>query len=100
MRKPPIKHAQMLGKVFPQANIKFDPHEDCIANDSHKKKKRFVSPKSSCTTVVLLKKFQKYLPKGEARKKLIDKNQIKTVNLSRTMTPKEVKSIIVRALSN
>jgi hypothetical protein len=86
----------MLGRVFPQAKLKFDPHEKSVSKDSHMKKKKY-TPKCSSITIVLLKNFQLFLPKGDARKKLTDEDRIKTVSLNRKMTPKQVKSVIIRA---
>lgn len=97
IQKPAIKHAKVLGKVFPQADLDFDPHAECVSKEAHMKKKKFVgSPKSSHVTIVLLKRYQDFIPRGEARKKL-NKDRIQTIGINRRMTSKVVKENIKRA---
>ena len=50
-------------------------------------------------SVVMLKKFQKLLPKGKARRELAASKRIKKIQVTRIMSALQVKNVIVRAFS-
>ena len=96
MKKPTEKQALALSKLFP-ASKKFNPHAECVAKAAHAKKKKFsTAPKLSSVTVVLLKKYQTRIPRGDYRQELIDKKRMKKVELHRRMSPEEVKGAILK----
>ena len=51
-------------------------------------------PKYSMIEVVMLKRFQSYIPKGDCRQHLMEEGHIKKVQLGRHMSLLEVKSKI------
>ena len=91
--KPSSSEAKSLLKLFPSFS-RFDPRSEAASTSSHKKKHKFV-PKYSSVEVVMLKNFQTCIPKGECRQELLEAGHIKKVQLSRYMTPDEVKSKIL-----
>ena len=97
MRKPTDKQAVALSKLFPSSK-KFNPQAECVAKTAHAKKKKFATaPKLSSVTVVLLKKYQTRIPRGDYRQELIDEKRMKKVELHRRMSPEEVHATILEA---
>ena len=98
MKRPSNSQAEALRKLFPSA--KFNPQAECVAKMAHDKKKKFkpaykVSVKWSSVTIVMLKKYQTRIPRGDYRQHLIEKDRVKKVDLNRLMTPLEVKNKIL-----
>ena len=79
-----------LSKLFPSIT-KFDPRAESGSASSHRQKHKFV-PKYSLVDVVMLKKFQSCIPKGECRHR---SRRIKKVPLSWHMSPPDLKSKIL-----
>ena len=110
MKKPTKEEAKVLSNLFPSSSRAhkrqaFNPHDDCVAEPSHSKKKKFAKPttqkampKLSTVEVVALKKFQTRLPKGGERKKLQYQglHVIVKVKSSHDMTAQQVKQKITK----
>ena len=92
VNKPSGNTAKTLAKLFPSFT-NFDLQSECSTTLSHMKKQKFV-PKYSMIEVVMLKRFQSYIPKGDCRQHLMEEGHIKKVQLGRHMSPLEVKSKI------
>ena len=101
VKKPSAVEAAALSKCFPSSNKchkKFDPTEESVVKHNQEKKKRGI--KHSKVEVILLKDFQRDIPKGEARKKLRRRGQICDVLLNKTMTPLQVENCIKNAFKH
>ena len=95
--KPTGSVTKTLSKLFLSfSGSRFDPRSECASTTSHLKKKKFV-PNYSSVEVVMLKNFQSLIPKGELRKELVQGGRLKTLQLSRHMSPQEVKLKILDA---
>lgn len=98
VRKPTEKQALALNKLFPTTSGKFNPRSECVAKTAHAKKKKFtIAPKLASVTVILLKKYQTRVPRGECRQDLFQKNRVKKVELHRQMSPGDVKHSILKS---
>ena len=91
----------MLARMFPSSRSapkkrSFDPTADCLALPAQKKKKAFRA-KPSNVTVVMMPEFRHDVPKGKRRADLKKANRIQVVQLSRSMSPQQVKNAIVKA---
>lgn len=92
--KPPKKVAGAMRKLFNPSGTKFNPHAECVASSAHSKKKKF---KASSITVFMLRKFQKKIPRGEQRQKLLAEKRERKVSLDKGMTAAEVRDAISKA---
>ena len=84
--KPSESITKALKKLFPCKGgtaPKFNPRSECVSSSAHNKKKKFV-PKLNSVEVVMLKKFQTRIPKGDFRQELLDEGRIKIINFSDT----------------
>lgn len=99
VKTPSDPQAKALNKLF--SGSTFNPKAECVANEAHTKKKKFegapkiTALKDSAVTVVMLKKYQTRIPRGECRQELTDSNRVQKVTLNRNMTPVEVKEKIL-----
>ena len=94
VKKPSDSQAKALNKLF--SSSKFNPQAECVASGAHAKKKKFAAKLKKCSgTVVMLEKYQSRIPRGDLRQSLIDSNRIQSMMISRSMTPDEVKNIIL-----
>ena len=94
---PNTSTSKALNKLFPfksGSTPKFDPRGECVSTSARSKKKKFI-PKYSGIDVVMLKKFQTRIPKGDLRQELVDEGRIKKVMLSRHMSPSSIKQKIL-----
>lgn len=104
-KKPTPAAAKVLKKLFPSSTSTpvqkrpFDPTADCIVSTVKKKKK---AVRSRCTTVrfILLKDFEKGLPRGQARKQLLEGNCSKKIEIFRTMNAAQVRAKILQGFPN
>lgn len=100
---PDVKCATTLKHLFPATSSsgskkrKFNPAEECVASDAHRKRKAAnlrVRPKN--ISVVVLESMPTHVPKGHVRSKLVKKGNVKQILFRRNMTPDEVRAILVR----
>lgn len=78
----------------------FDPTAKSFVVDAHRKKKAAVKKanvRPVSMNVVLMKHYSRSIPKGRARKKLIDKERIKTLKFTRDMSADGIKTKILSA---
>ena len=97
MKGPSEPQARVLGKLF-GGSKGFNPKARCVADDAHEKKKKFEpKTKDSQVTIVMLKKYESRIPRGEYRQELSDSNRVQKIKMNRNDTPKEVKNKILAA---
>ena len=102
IRKPTVVEKKALAACFPSSSqppkrsLTFDPTADCVA-EPQKKKKKASQPKPVNVNVILLKRMQKYIPRGGARKKLQSQGRIMKVALNRNLSAQQVKNAILKA---
>lgn len=103
-KKPTAATAQALKKLFPssastpapvQRKRVFDPTADCVFT-SEKKKKKAARCRGTMVNFVLLRDFEKGLPRKEARKQLMEGNCAKKIEIFRTMSADEVKTKVLQ----
>ncbi len=105
VKKPSEAEAVALSKCFPGGKSSdtskvfstskvFNP-----SVDYHGKKQKRVK-KPSKVEVVMLKEFQGWIPKGEARKRLRRKGRVSDVSFTRSMTNIQVENFIKRAFKH
>ena len=98
VKKPSEAEARALSKCFPggknpstSASTEFNPRLDY-------KKKQKRATKLSKVEVIMLKEFQGWIPKGEARKKLRRKGRVSDVSFTMSMTNSQIEATIKKAL--
>ncbi len=102
--KPTEANAKVLASLFPaQASMrnkrplrKFDPEDECIASDFHRRKKSATPGKvrSKKLKVVMLDVILPIIPKGSRRQSLMKCNRILEIPFLRSMMPEEVNTLI------
>ena len=96
VKKPSESQAKVLNNLFSKS---FNPRDKCASDDAHRKKKKFqpVKTKDSSVTVVMLKKYQSTIPRGEVRQELSDNNRVQQVAINRSYSPAKVCDVILAA---
>ena len=93
--KPSQANAKVLANLFPACassskKRKFDPTDECVVADRHRRKKSTSSKgRSKQVTVVLLKDIPSSLPKGAAREQLKKKGLVKEIAFQRHLDEDE-----------
>jgi hypothetical protein len=78
----------------------FDPTAKSFVAEAHRKKKaafKKANTRPVTVKVVLLKNYSSQIPKGRARKKLINNERIKAMKFTRDMSQEVVKAKILDA---
>lgn len=98
--KPSEANAKVLATLFPvcassRNKRKFDPTEESVVVEQHRRKKS-ATPKgrSKLITVVLLKDILSSIPKGATREQLKKKGQVKDVAFQRHFSEDEVMEVL------
>ena len=101
LRKPSEAHAKALACLFPACSSarKFDPHEECVAAESHRRKKA-TGKRSKRLNVVMLEHLSSRVPKGIQRNKLKEDGHIIELAFNRSMTSKETMNVITDAFKD
>ena len=103
--KPSEANAKTLASLFPtlqNRKRKFDPNDECVVAEQHRKKKAgnpAAKGRAKNLKVVVLAKEVHYLPKGQARDKLAKSGRIKEIPMRRNMTPTQVTAAIINNFS-
>ena len=108
MGKPTSAIAKELGQLFPSCSSgpstskRFDPTMELPGMPDRKRKKKALTSSGRCINVAVchLQKFTPFIPKGKVRSNLKESGRLQTVQLTRAMTPSDVKSIISKAYPN
>ena len=108
VKKPTEAQAKALASYFPSTSSRkrrlepFDPSAECVVLSQQKKKKAAIKGKlkTHSVTVVMMKAFERSVPKGKKRQKLFSEGRIQTLKLTRCMNACEVNRAIIRAFSS
>ena len=99
MESPIGAEAKAIAKFFPAMKT-FDPTAKSFVAEAHRKKKAAIKkPITRPVTmkVVLVKNYSSRIPKGRARKKLINNERIRAMKFTRDMSNEDVKAKILGA---
>ena len=106
MNKPSAAHAKVLRGMFPSSSgskkrtsTAFDPTDDCVFLDQ-KRKKKAARSKMTKISIFVLEDHSRGVPRGAARKRMIDNHRVVKVDIQRNMSPKQVKSLILREIEH
>ena len=104
VKKPTEAEAKALASYFPSTASRkrslepsFDLSADCVVSSQQKKKSASKTPRLSTITVVVMKKYERAVPRGKRRQKLSSEGRVKPVKLRRSMSSQEVKNAILHA---
>ena len=106
VKKPTEAEAKALASCFPSTTTRkrslepsFDLSADCVALPQQKKKKSTSQGRLKLTTltVVVMKKYERAIPRGKRRQQLSSEGRVRPVKLSRSMSPLQVKNAILCA---
>lgn len=98
--KPSQANARVLASLFPACassakKRKFDPTDECVVAEQHRRKKSASAKgRSKQVTVVLMKDIPSSIPKGAAREQLKKKGQVKDIAFQRHLDEDEVKELL------
>ena len=104
--KPSEANAAVLATLFPACGSKsntrkrsfnFDPSDECVAANAHRRKKAVGKGRPKQLKVVLLEEIPPSIPKGSVRDRLRKAGRIKDVAVLRSTSPDEVKEDIADA---
>lgn len=97
-KKPSGAEAKSLTKLF-ERRPTFDPTE-CVVAGMQKRKKAAIKSKTCRPikiAVIMMKKYQRSLPRGRQRQKLASDGKIQTLRVTRAMSSQEIRDKIVGA---
>ena len=106
--RPSNACAKKLAEMFPASksvpfkrpdNV-FDPLADCVALPAQKKKKGTKVKPITVKVIVVPKHASSALPKGQRRKKMMEEKRVKSIQLKRTMSPREVRNNVTCAFKH
>lgn len=101
--KPSGPCMKKLAELYPTSkevpvkrlNEAFDPLQECVALPAKKKKKAARVKPVSLEVVMVPHTHPLSLPKGKRRKQLLKSGRVKTIQVSRTMSPLQLRNSIV-----
>ena len=107
LSSPTNSERQQLANLFPSSRAgcsykrAFDPTAECVALPQQKKKKAAgASTQATNREVVLMKSFRSTVPIKKFRSELKKERRIQTLQFKRSMTPLQVKNVIIRGFQH
>ena len=105
--KPSEAHVRALKTLFPSSSsaprkrnsLAFDPLDECVFSQEQKKRNG-ARMKTVQVCVFVVEDYTKGVPRGTARKKLIDNQHLVKVELRRNMTPSQIRATILKEVSH
>lgn len=91
----------MLAGLFPSSNSakrkRFDPEDDCVVAEQHRKKKSTTKGRPKLVTAVAMKEIPSSIPKGAFREHLKKIGQVQEISFDRHLSIDEVNQLLSKS---